>query len=179
MKTAGLVALALALVAFASPGQPAAPMGPLSPAAEGKIQCFGYDRARKTCNSMASYAAGPGDTIENTSTLLIARDPPIVMTSISPVTIEGERVCGAIRAEDLQTATFLVSGAPPPEDVAATLRDGLLKAMTAMIGKRACVTFVPDGGDFVARATMDAVPQPDSDQPVIWVSPGEGWKVAP
>lgn len=157
----------------------AAPTGPLAPAADGKVQCFGYDRARKTCQSIAAYTAGPGDSVLNTASLLIARDPPIVMTTVSPVTIEGERVCGPIRQEDLAAATFTVSGAAAPPDAAQTLLQGLTGAMKGMIGKRVCVIFAPDGGAMVAHATMDSVPQPDSDQHVIWVAPSDGYTVAP
>lgn len=157
----------------------ASPVGPLAPAAEGKIQCFGYDRARKTCQSIAVYKPGPGDTVLNTASLLIARDPPIVMTSTSPDTIEDRRVCGPIRAEDLAAATFTVSGASPDNQTAEALRRGLTSAMHDMIGKRVCVTFEPDGDALVAHATMDSVPQPDSDQHVIWVSPDDGYTVAP
>jgi hypothetical protein len=179
MRTRALAGLAVLLACVAPSARAATPVGPLAPAADGKFQCFGYDRARKTCQSTAGYAAGPGDTIENTATLLIGHDPTIVMTTISPVTVEGQRVCGPIRAEDLESATFLVSGSPPDEDAADALRAGLKKAMVAMLGKQVCVTLAPDGGGLVAHATIDAVPQPDSDQRVIWVSPADGWTVAP
>lgn len=162
-----------------SPVLAADPAGPLAPAAEGKVQCFGYDRAHKTCQSMAAYSAGPGDTVLNTASLLIAREPPIVMTTVSPVTIEGQRVCGPVRPEDLAAATFTVSGAPAPPEAAQALAQGLNRAMKDMLGKRVCVIFEPDGAGFIAHATLDSLPQPDSDQHLIWVAPNDGYTVAP
>ena len=51
--------------------------------------------------------------------------------------------------------------------------------MTSVVGHEICTAYVQSGGNLVAKATMDGVPKPDQDQVMLWVSPADGYSIAP
>ncbi|MGH7024794.1 MAG: hypothetical protein ACREEB_14560 [Caulobacteraceae bacterium] len=152
---------------------------PIAPASQGQAQCYSPNLAAKTCASIAVYARNAAGVIQNTATVLIAKDPPVTMTTVSPVTATNNRLCGSTRAEDLNAATFTVGGAPADDARALQLHEGVNRAFAPIIDHTLCVTFVADGSQFVAHSALDGLPRPGLDQRVMWVSLADGWKVAP
>lgn len=152
---------------------------PLSPAANGQVQCYAPSD-HKTCASTTAYTANGDGTYANASTILLAKTPAAVVVQLTtPVTIKAGAVCGALRREDVTGATVSVNGQPIPAEKAAPVLAGLAGAMGKVIGHEICTTFVPTGTGYVAKSTMDGKPQPDQDQKVVWVSPADGYTVAP
>ena len=152
---------------------------PIGRANDGKAQCYSPDLARKVCASLATYAMNADGGVENTATVLLSKEPVGTMTTVSPVTAVGGRLCGVMRAADLDGAKFMVSGAPADAARAAQLHTAVAGAFTAIIDHTVCVTFIADGSQFVAHTAFDGLPRPNLDQRVIWVSTADGWKVAP
>ena len=179
MRACSLLGLASALI-FAAAAQ-AAPMGPpLTPAADGRMQCYAPDTARKTCQSMAVYRRGEKGGIDNIAIVLISRSPAITMRTVSSVELKNGQVCGLVQLDDLQKAVFTIDGQPADADQTAQLRQQLAAAMKDVVGKEVCTAYIPAGAGFTAKATIAGVAQSsDSDQTVIWVSPADGYKVAP
>ncbi len=152
---------------------------PIAPAAAGQLQCYTPYTARKTCQSLAAYRRMQDCQIENTAIVLISPNPAIVMTTISPVTINVGQVCGLIHPNDIATAEFSVAGRPASTAQRKALQQQLQIGMKSIFGHEICTAYTAEGGSFLANATVDGVAHPAMNQKVIWVLPGDGYKVGP
>ncbi|MGA0601504.1 hypothetical protein ACO2Q3_12445 [Caulobacter sp. KR2-114] len=177
MRRSGLAAIAWAMASTSVSAAALPP--PIAPAAEGRLQCYAPNRAARSCQSLASYAPAPGGGIDNPSTVLISPSPVVTMRTTTPVTVKAGQVCGFIRPEDIQSATFEIAGAPATPAQATMLRQKMTAAQQGVFGHEICTAYVPDGDAMIAKASIDGVAQPAMDQTVIWVSPADGFKVAP
>jgi hypothetical protein len=101
------------------------------------------------------------------------------MATKSTVVVRAGRVCGAVRAEELAAADFTIGGAPATAEQTAALRGQVSAAVKGIVGREICTAYVPDGKVLAAKVSIDGVSQPNMDQRVIWVSPNEGYSVAP
>jgi len=100
------------------------------------------------------------------------------MQTTSPVTIKDGQVCGFIRTEDIDEATFSIDGAAASPEQTAKLRAQIIAVFEkGIFGHEICTAYVPDGDGFIAKATIDGVAQPKMDQRVIWVAPKDGYRV--
>ncbi|HVC59441.1 MAG TPA: hypothetical protein VND19_03620 [Acetobacteraceae bacterium] len=165
--------------AACSPVQGAILDSPITPAAQGQLQCYTPDVARKTCQSLAAYKGGANGAIDNIAIVLISQIPPVVMTTDSPVVIKANQVCGSIRPQDIDAASFTVGGGPADPAQTATLRQQMESAMKGLFGHEICTAYVSAHGSLLATVTVDGVSQPTMDQRVIWVSPTDGYTVSP
>ena len=166
-----LLALAAASAAYASP---------LTPAASGQIQCYAPDTARKVCASVAYYVARDDGGFDNKAVVLINKAPAVTLETTTRVTIKDNAVCGAIRAEDIAAGKVTVGDHVMTPDEAGPVLNSITQALTPVIGHEICTVYTPDAsGKLTAQASMDGKRQPEQDQPVIWVSPSDGYTVAP
>jgi len=92
--------------AACSPAQGASLDSPIAPAAQGQLQCYTPDVARRTCRSLAAYKGGAKGAIDNTSIVLISQSPSISMTTVSPVVIKANQVCGLISPAGYRCCEF-------------------------------------------------------------------------
>lgn len=152
---------------------------PLMPAAVGKMQCYHPDRVHHTCRSLASYAAHGNGGYDNKAIVLLSARPVVTMTTVTPVTLDNDAVCGAIRAEDIALAMVDVDGSALTGDALSGARQRIAGAMENMFGHRICTRYIADGDALRAEATIDGTPRRDANDTVIWVSPGDGYRVAP
>jgi hypothetical protein len=152
---------------------------PITPAAQGQLQCYTPDVARRTCRSLAAYKSKANGAIDNTAIVLISQSPSISMTTVSPVVIKANQVCGSIRSRDIDAARFTLDDRPADPAQTATLRQQMQSAMKGFFGHEICTTYVPADGSLLAKVTVDGASQPTMDQKVIWVSPTDGYKVSP
>jgi hypothetical protein len=152
---------------------------PLLPARSGQMQCYSPDTSRKTCRALAQYKWSSDNKIENIAQVLISKNGPVVMMTASPVTIRSGAVCGALRADDVRAAEFLVGGQPAPQQMADQIRTQLIPALSSQLGKEICTTYVPAGTGYSTKVSIDGVAHPEETDKVIGVGPNDGYAVAP
>lgn len=167
------LALTLALAPFA-PLQSAA--DPLAPARDGRLQCHEPDTARKTCAALAGYSFAADGTITNHAEIMLNPSPLIVMRDEQPVVVRDGEVCGPFG--DFADAVFTLDGQPADPSLATMIR-GQVAAAFAALGTEGCTRYLPQGDGWLAEVIIDGHPRPDLNQPVIWVSPSDGYTVAP
>ncbi|HEX4097487.1 MAG TPA: hypothetical protein VHX64_12210 [Caulobacteraceae bacterium] len=68
----------------------------------------------------------------------------------------------------------MIDGKPATAEQTAGLAQGLETAEASILGKEICTAFAPDGGAFLAKATVGGVAQADV-QHVIWISDADGY----
>jgi hypothetical protein len=150
---------------------------PLGPAHAGKLQCYSPDPAHKLCRALSGYEFEKGGTINNRASVLVAPKPAIAMTTVTPVVIRDGAVCGPIRQEDINSATFTIDSKAATPDQTQMLRGKMITALTQQFGKEICTTYTKDGAQYKATATVDGVPHPEATDHVIWVAPKDGYSV--
>jgi hypothetical protein len=170
-------AVALALAATL-PAAAAELASPIAPAASGELQCTGPDTVKKTCQSITAYKVNTKGPVESTATVLVSQSPVVVMTTVTKVVIRGNQVCTQMRPTDIGNATYSVDGKPASEGQANTFRSVMQAAMLTSFGKAVCTAYVAGPDGLSTQVTIEGMPQPGS-QRVIWVSPADGYKVAP
>jgi hypothetical protein len=172
------LALVAAFVLW-SPAGVCAPPSPIARAAQGDVQCYDPDTAHKTCQSIAIYKVLADGKIENTAIVLVGLTPVVVMRTATLVAIKGDQICGPLKADDIEKATFTIGGAPANPGQTSILRSQMKDSMADLLNSTICTTYVPKGEILIAKETVDGVSQPKLDQPVIWVTQAEAYKVAP
>ena len=169
----------LALLAAAAVSSANAYVGPLAPAGKGMAQCYVPNTVSKTCASMATYHLNAEGSFTNKAMVLISKSPPAILEMNTNVQVKNGAVCGRIREENITSARLTVNGADVPEVQAGPVLAQIASGMAAVVGHEICTSYVQSGGQLVAKATMDGMPKPDQDQVMSWVSPADGYRVAP
>ncbi|ESQ89637.1 hypothetical protein ABAC460_12265 [Asticcacaulis sp. AC460] len=154
------------------------PSDPLAPVQYGQVQCYSPDAATKTCNSIARYTPNSGG-YTNTATILLSSRPAVTMTTSTQVQVRDGAVCGTLRDEDIEAAKVKVDGRGLSSGEASLVVSAVADAVNDYVGQEICTTYVAAGDGLTAKASVQGTPQPELDQPVIWVSPSDGYKVAP
>ena len=174
------MSFALMLMATATlPGQAAQTSDPIAPAASGMLQCYVPNVAKHVCQSLAGYRKRPDGSYDNTATVMLSPSPLVIMQTVTTVTVDAGSVCGTIQEQDIDAAVISVNGQTLSDTDAAAVRSRIETGLALLLGKRICTTYVPDGAQLVAKATIDGEPQPAMDQKVIWVAPSDGFQVGP
>ena len=169
------VAFAAALAAVSAQAQEL--LAPIAQAASGQLQCYQPNIAGKSCRSLAGYRMSV-DGIVNTATVMLSAKPLITMETVTQVEIKHGQVCGKIRAHDFETAKLFLDGSPVSAEIDGTLKKQVTAGLQSEFGHEICTAYSPDGDGFTAKGTDNGVPVPGK-QHVIWVSPSDGYKVAP
>lgn len=167
------------LLAFWLAASASLPADPLAPAFEGKVQCYQPDAARKTCASIGAYERDADGTIQNTATVLLRPQPRILMRSRAPVIVKNSAICGVITERDLQAAAFSIDGEPADAANAEALRRAVRPGYAPLLNREVCTAYVPKDKEMTGQVSIDGKRQPALDQRVRWVSPAEGFTVAP
>lgn len=176
LRSAMIAALPLAFGLPASAGPDDAP-APIEPTARGMMQCYSPDRVRKTCRSMASYRVNPDRGIENVARILLPTSPETVMEITSEVTIRSGRICGRVRASDLDNARITINGSELKPSLTDAYRAWARALFEDTLEREVCTAYVPDNGALLTRITVDEVPWNDARMRVIWVAPSDGYRV--
>lgn len=172
------MSFSMLLLALAAPADAVA--DPMEPARRGMLQCHVPDDVKKTCRSLASYTAKPDGSWVNDSTLLIAPQGPVTLRTSGIVRVKNGAICGTLTTKQIDKAQIYFADTLLPPGRAYPILDRIEDAMAPVIGKEICSNYTPDGtGLFDVTATIDGAPRPEAAQKVRWVSPGDGYKVAP
>ena len=88
-------------------------------------------------------------------------------------------MCGVVREQDVENAKFATADHALDAKQVGPLREQMKMAFKAIFNHEICTKYVADGDGFIANATMDGQALPGGEQRVIWVAPGDHYKVAP
>jgi hypothetical protein len=169
----------VALLIVASTASVGASEDPLDPAKGGSVQCYMPDEGRRTCRSIASYVPIDSGTYANKAMVLIAREGPIILETVTPVTLKAGAVCGFIREEDIRAGKLYVGRGLLPASKASPLLEQLAHSSSWAKDMEICTTYVPTRDGLIAKVAYDGDYQKNSDQHVKWVRPSDGYSVAP
>jgi hypothetical protein len=145
----------------------------------GKLQCYGPTTAKRTCAALSGYAFD-GGTIMNKAEVLISADPVGVMTTNSPVTLNGDAICGIPFKKDIDAATITSGGQMLTGVQADRVKAQIWANMAPNEGKELCTTYSPNGsGGYTTSYTLGGKPDNIPSTTVILVDPKDGYRVAP
>ena len=170
-----LFALALLLAATSGPAVTDVP----AQSRLGKILCVNPDNTTRTCSSIISYKPGPNGTLVETGEVLISPDQPITLEIASLGKVEGGAICGAVELADMQKGKLRVNGTPLPSDRNTAALNKLLERMKPMAGRKACEGLRVQNGQLVKYGQVERIDINLPGKPVRWISPSEGYRVAP
>jgi hypothetical protein len=128
---------------------------------------------------MAAYRRLNDGSYANTATVLLSSEGPVVLETITPVTMREGAVCGSIRADDISAGKLRISNRLLADDEAAPILARVAQSMAPMINKEICTTYVQSANGIAAKATIEGMYRADADQKVAWIKPDDGYTVAP
>jgi hypothetical protein len=151
----------------------------MAPAKQGLLQCQQPDELSRTCLSLSKvYQTGPSTWIYEMNTAING-----IVLSMKTETFErGAELCDVIDLNDLTAATYTEYGRPASASQVAEVKAIFRDQMRPFSGKTVCTRIVPGheaSGTDVMQATVNAKRFPAGDYAVKWVSPRDGWRVAP
>lgn len=169
--------LAGSLMGQSLPAAPAAPADALTPAREGKLRCVAPNVARLTCRTIIRYKVENDGDFDATVTGLVARDSTVLLRYKTFGRVEEGGVCVMMRTGDIQNGMLLSNGRPLAPNADDAMRLQVLGAMQPLQGKKRCYQDRTEDGVTRSVVTLDGVAHPELSQPVLWVSPSEGYAV--
>ena len=111
--------------------------------------------------------------------MLLAPTAPITMEMHGPLAVEGQRTCGTLSAETLDTIVFRVNGQPASQEQITAIQPRVRAAMTPMIGRKTCDQFNVVEGALTKQGSVEGIAVVVPPKPVAWVSRDQGYSVAP
>lgn len=172
MSIRTLLASVLVACGLAAPAT-AQSSDPIARTREGKVECYTFDRAARTCRAMSTYRFLPGGRIVNDAIVFLQNDPHVVMYVSSDVTVRDAMICGRVEQADLEAARFEVDGvAAAPED-ASSLREAVAQFFVG-IGE-ICSRYTETGDVTLITVFVDGVERPDLADRMIWIGPDDGY----
>ena len=170
-----LIAAALALLAPQD-------AGPLEPAREGFVLCYGPRvDDQGTCEGVSQFSFDAEGSITNNSVMMLASDPPITLRSSLKVYIRDREECSMI-ADPADMITAIIIGDQPLDGEAfKAMSDAMAAALRENLGVgEYCTTYVPIGdGVLEAITSVNGIEKPSTRNRAIWIDPNEGWRIAP
>ena len=152
----------------------------MAPAKQGMVQCQSPDVLFKTCDSLSKVSQIGPDLYRIESEMLVDPDGPVVITEISTVSVQGIQVCDTVRLAEIDQWDVKVAGVPTTAAQAARHRSRIKRQLAFLSGQSICTTVVPGEQNMHnVQATIGGRRVPAFDYAMKWVSPDEGWKVAP
>lgn len=151
---------------------------PLAPGREGWLGCTGPDPARKVCIGLKSYA-WDGDTIIIDGQVIVEADPLTIMHYRDEARYVGDAVCSWTQDIEAGILGIEVNGVPLTGEALLAKRREIAAPLLSTAGQKYCVTFeaAPQGG-LIMQPSLNGVRSPESDMPMIWVRPGDGWTIS-
>jgi hypothetical protein len=152
---------------------------PLGPITQGQQQCLSPDTAHKLCHTLATFTRNADGSYTNKAVTLISQDQPVTIETASEVVIQDKAICAQIKADHYNNAVIRVNGAAAPKDMADPLISKLANATVNLTGHILCARYIQNGSQILSQRAIDGVYNPQLDQLMLWVSPADGYKVAP
>ena len=162
-----------------APAAQAVELGPLAPAAEGKVECVSPNPVAKTCHAISTITVAANGQIQDESVEMMGYGPVVIVTSRNAVQVRGDAECQMARGKDFATITFTIDGRPADAAQTARMRTVFMAGLKVLAGHTFCAVHHPQGDGILAAVQIDGTPAPQFDRRLMWVSPADGWKVGP
>jgi hypothetical protein len=170
----------LAAFAIAAISQSAhANENPLAPAKAGKLWCYEPNSENKTCSSFSRFEWDAAGTIWEEDEIALSANPLVSMKVRATTTLEGVSICQVIAEETFQKAVFMVDGKPATADEDMVYREQYGSRFASFYGKKFCVEISPYESIFITQVAIDGTPYPSATSRLKWISPNEGYVLAP
>ena len=173
-----LIALVFALAA-ADPASAPAQTDTLGQFRAGHWLCADPDEKAMTCSVIDRLSERADGTLLETGETLLAPDKAITLETTSVVRITADTLCGTVDLADLQTAIVRVDGTALPSDRNAQVLAKISAGFAPMAGKTVCEHLRLDKGQLVNAVQIEQMDRPIPPKPVRWISPADGYRVAP
>jgi hypothetical protein len=152
----------------------------MAPAKRGMLQCQMPNLESKTCFSLSKIRQTSPSTYQFETEILVDVAGVVTASMRSKVFTRGSEICQVMKPADATSATFASEGRPLSTEEAAEYRAKLRADFAAFAGHTICTRIVPgDEGVDTVVGTFDGRRSPAGDYAMKWVSPSDGWKVAP
>jgi hypothetical protein len=145
----------------------------------GRMICSNPDDATHTCSTISKYQVLDDRSLLETSEILFSPDQPISFEVQAHITLKNGAICGAMLKADLDKGIVRVSGRPIAADKNQAVLAKLDEEFAPLYGRQTCEVIRIEGGRLLKFGQMDGVDIPLPPKPVRWISPDDGFKVAP
>ena len=152
---------------------------PFAPAKAGKLECFAPNSEKKTCLDMTRYTWEANGQILEEDEYAISTNPLITAKNKDYVEIANGEACQVVSAPKILGANYFRDGVRVLESEEAQFRQRDLRQMSSLVGKRLCMSLSPYEGLFIAEYSIDGIPRPSATNRLKWISPDEGYVLAP
>jgi hypothetical protein len=150
---------------------------PLAPAREGSLLCIRPKADKKGCNTLLRYDFRDGGIIRVQADVTMSET--VVMSLNFEAIIKSGAVCSVGREEDVRAATFMIGGRPASAEETGSLRGYLANNIRTLPVSEACLNFVATTQGFMVETSIGGIRHAEMDEPMIWVSPTDGYIAVP
>lgn len=151
----------------------------LGQANAGKVLCVNPDAKTKTCSTIDTFVVAQDGSVIDMGELLIATDQPLTLEVSSVVHIENATICGSMELADLKEGRVRLNGQLVSPDRNAAVLNIFVERLKPLAGRRVCEVLRLEDGQLRKFGQVERVDINLPAKPVQWVSPTEGYKVAP
>lgn len=151
----------------------------LAQSKSGKVLCSNPDAATKSCSSITTFSTSVEGAVTETTEILLTPDQPLTVTMSTGSQVVGGSYCGVMTMDELRRGQVRLSGQALPADRNALVLQRLEASMGPLAGKKACDVIRVENNGLVKYGQIEGVELKLPRKPVMWVSPDDGYKVAP
>jgi hypothetical protein len=135
------------------------------------------ERREEDLLQLTSYKMNSDGSFVATTTVMVAPQPVVTMEVKSAGAVKDGAFCAPILSSDFEAASVQVDGKPADPAMVSAIRAPVVASIVPLAGKMGCTREVPDGAMSRAEVTLDGVARPELSQRVLWVKPGDGYKL--
>lgn len=151
----------------------------LAQSKSGKLLCSNPDAATKSCSSISSFKVSADGSVIETTEVLLTPEPTITLTMSIKTEVAGGSNCGVMTLDDLRRGQVRTNGEALSPDRNARVLERLETSMGSLAGKKVCDALRLENDSLVKYGQVEGVDIKLPGKPVMWVSPTDGYTVAP
>lgn len=151
----------------------------LAPAREGKIGCYSPDSEKKTCAATLRFEWDQNGNIIEVDEGPVSANPLIIEQVKDFATIEGGAICQIGTEGTFRTMTYYKNGVQLTGQDAEAFLQARNAIYVSFVGKKVCMDISPYDSVFITQITIDGSPKPSLTNRMKWISPDEGYVLAP
>ena len=151
----------------------------LAQSKSGKMLCANPDAATKSCSSITSFKVSANGSVIETTEVLLTPEQSITLTMSIATEVAGGSNCGVMTLDDLRGGQVRANGEALPPDRNALVLERLETSMGSLAGQKVCDALRLENDSLVKYGQVEGVDVKLPGKPVMWVSPNDGYEVAP